>query len=74
MTQVAIIVMSFVVGFVWAWMLRGFTLRKEIAQRENLVQETKHLLAEVSQQTTTVQNLIWQAQMIQGTEHGRWIN
>lgn len=79
------VVLSFAVGFVWAWQLRGFTLRKEIAQRNQLAEETRELLKDVNQQTTTNQNLIqrmktlqkqisWQVQMSQPTDHDRWIN
>lgn len=79
------VVLSFAVGFVWAWQLRDFTLRKEIAQRNRLAEETRELLKDVNQQTTTNQNLIqrmktlqkqisWQVQMSQPTDHDRWIN
>ncbi len=79
------VVLSFAVGFVWAWQLRGFTVRKEIAQRNRLAEETRELLKDVNQQTTTNQNLIqrmktlqkqisWQVQMTQPTDHDRWIN
>ncbi len=79
------VVLSFAVGFVWAWQLRGFTLRKEIARRNRLAEETRELLKDVNQQTTTNQNLIqrmktlqkqisWQVQMTQPTDHDRWIN
>jgi len=79
------VVLSFAVGFVWAWQFRGFTLRKEIARRNRLAEETRELLKDVNQQTTTNQNLIqrmktlqkqisWQVQMTQPTDHDRWIN
>lgn len=79
------VVLSFAVGFVWAWQLRGFILRKEIARRNRLAEETRELLKDVNQQTTTNQNLIqrmktlqkqisWQVQMTQPTDHDHWVN
>lgn len=79
------VVLSFGVGFVWAWQLRGFTLRKELAQRNQLAQETRNLLAEINQQTESnqmliqrmkslQQDIISQVQMNQPTAHDRWVN
>jgi len=85
MLQIMLVVWAFGVGFACAWLLRGRILRKELAQRNQLAQETRNLLAEINQQTESNQMLIqrmkslqkqisWQVQMNQPTAHDRWIN
>lgn len=85
MILIVSVVLSFGVGFVWAWQLRGFTLRKEIAQRNQLAEKTRALLKDIDQQTTANENLIqrmkslqkqisWQVQMSQPTDHDHWVN
>ena len=85
MSQILIIAPSFVAGVVCACVMNEWIFRKQIAQRDQLVQEGRALTKDIDQQISYNQNLVQQMKSLQNeiagqilmnhhTNHDHWVN
>lgn len=72
MSQILIIIPSFVAGVVCSCLMYEWIFRKEIAQRDQLLQEGRALAKDIDQQITYNQNLVQRMKSLQNEIAGQY--